>query len=424
MAQLALERAPPASVPLRFLHLAPAWGVLAAALLIKDGGALLASRWSLATVALVHVFTLGVLGNAMLGSLLQFLPVAAESPPRLGRVQRWLPLAYNVGVLGLVGGLLRWPVLLVPAGGLLAATLATFALGALAGLRFDGRQHLLRGGLALALLMLLATALLGLVLVLGLVGWLAVSLPRLVDVHAAVGVLGGVVLLAGSVGSVVLPMFQGTAPPPRGLLAAWIAGLLAALVLATGLRWMERPVAMGAVLALPLAAFAIGVLVLQWRAPHPRNPTLVRAWRLGAFALLIAATCAGAAPWWPQPRLPLVGGVLVIAIGLPALVLGMTLEIAAFLAWLELQGARPRGQRVPGVDALMPERRKARLLAWHLVAALALIVAVAWPRDAGVRGAGLVLALAHGATLFELHALRRRVRGIAAGLRQPAAAAA
>lgn len=420
MPPLALERAPPASVPLRFLGLAPAWGVLAAALMLQQGGALFVSRWSLATVALVHAFTLGVVGNALLGSLLQFLPVAAEASPRLGHAERWLPLAYNLGVLGLVVALAWWPALLVPAGTLVAAALATFAVGALAGLRFDGRQTLLRAGLGLALLMLLATALLGLALVLGLVGWLAVPLPRLVDIHAAVGVLGGVLLLAGSVGSVVLPMFQGTAPVPGWLLATWIGGVVAALLLGAALRWTDRVDAMASVLALPLAAFAVGVLMLQWQAPHRRNPSLVRAWRLGAFSLLLAAGCAAAMPWWPQPRLALVGGVLVLAIGLPALVLGMTLEIAAFLAWLELQGARTRGQRVPGVDALLPEGRKARLVAGHIVAALALVLAVAWPGHVSVRLAAIALALAHGGTLFELHALRRRALGIANALRRPA----
>jgi hypothetical protein len=424
MASLALERAPAASGPLRFLRLAPAWGVLAAALLMQQGGAVFASRWSPATIALVHVFTLGVLGNAVLGSLLQFLPVAAEAPPRLGRVAAWLPVAYNLGALGLVAGLLRWPMLLLPAGGLLAGTLATFALGALAGLRFDGRQTPLHAGLALTLGMLLATALLGLCLVLGLTGRIVVPLPMLVDLHAALGLLGGVLLLAGSVGSVVLPMFQGTSAVPGWLLGAWIASIAVALAVGAGLRWAERPGAMAAVLALPLAAFAVGVLVLQWRAPHARNPTLGRAWRLGAFCLLLAAGCAGAAPFWPQPRLALVGGVLVIAIGLPALVLGMTLEIAAFLAWLELQGARTRRQRVPGVDALMPERRKAQLLACHAAAALALALAAAWPGDAGVRVAAVVLAVAHGGTLFELLELRRRVRAIALTLKQSVGVAA
>ena len=210
MAALAIDRAPEASLPLHFLRMSPIWGLMAAALLLQQGELLFASRWASATIAFVHAFTLGVVGNAMLGSLLQFLPVVADTQPHLGRFGRGLAIAYNLGLLTLIAGLLRWPMLLAPSGLVLATVLTIFALGTLAGIRFDGKQSLLRAGLALSLLMLLTTAILGMVLTLALAGWIAVPLPMLSDIHAATGVLGGGVLLAASVGSVVLPMFQGT----------------------------------------------------------------------------------------------------------------------------------------------------------------------------------------------------------------------
>ena len=80
MVRLALERAPDVADPGRFLRSVPAWGARAGLMLLAEGGALLASRWSPATVAVVPVFTLGVLGNALFGSLLQFLPAAAGVP--------------------------------------------------------------------------------------------------------------------------------------------------------------------------------------------------------------------------------------------------------------------------------------------------------------------------------------------------------
>ena len=90
MTGLALTRAPPAPRPLRFLLSAPLWGVFAGLLLAASPEALAGGRWAPPAVALVHVFTLGVLGNAMLGSLLQFLPVAASTPVPGVRLQ---PLA-------------------------------------------------------------------------------------------------------------------------------------------------------------------------------------------------------------------------------------------------------------------------------------------------------------------------------------------
>ena len=82
MPKLRLDQAPPATLPLRFLLAMPCWGMAGGVLLLVDADAALLSRWHPATLALVHVWTLGVLGNAMLGSLLQFLPAAVGASLR------------------------------------------------------------------------------------------------------------------------------------------------------------------------------------------------------------------------------------------------------------------------------------------------------------------------------------------------------
>src|SRR6185312_17183962 len=106
MTKLRLDRAPAAPLPLRFLLTVPLWGVLAGVLLIVDGDVALRTRWQPATLALVHVFTLGVLGNVMFGSVLQFLPAAAGVRVRGGvRLGRLLHAVFNLGVLLLVAGL-------------------------------------------------------------------------------------------------------------------------------------------------------------------------------------------------------------------------------------------------------------------------------------------------------------------------------
>lgn len=420
MASLALERAPAAVLPLFYLRLAPAWGLLAGLLLWDHGVAALASRWSLATVALVHMFTLGVLGNAILGSLTQFLPVVAGAQSRTaGRLGAILPISYNLGVLGLVCGLLRWPTLLAPSGLLLALVIALYSVSALAGLRFDGRQTLLRVGLALALLGLLLAAVLGLVLAMALSGLISAPMAAMTDVHAAIGLIGGGLLLAGSVGSVVLPMFQGTAAVPERWLAAWIACLIGTLVVGVVLRLGSIFDGMALMLAIPVAAFAVTVLVLQGRAPHRRNRTLVAFWRLGACALLAAMALSLAATRWPESRSALAAGVLGIAVALPALVLGMLLEIAAFLAWLDLHGSRVRGHRLPSIDTLLPQSRKARLLLWHVVAAIALLAAAVLPGGASARLAALAVAAAYGLTCLELLGLWRRTRRFARAAQLP-----
>ena len=180
MARLALELAPATAIPAFFLRTVPAWGALAGLMLLAAGPALLASRWSPATVALVHVLTLGLLGNAMFGSLLQFLPAAAGV-----RVAGGAPLAItlhgllNAGALALVAGL-GWPKawLRETGGVLLVAAFMLLAGAALPGLVRRAAGSLLHAGIALSLLGGLATAALGLALVAAMSGRLVLDLPR------------------------------------------------------------------------------------------------------------------------------------------------------------------------------------------------------------------------------------------------------
>ncbi|MEY2159991.1 hypothetical protein [Rhodanobacter sp. FW106-PBR-LB-2-11] len=136
MARLALDRAPAASLPRRFLLSAPPWGMLAGVLLLVDGDALLRTRWQPGTLALAHVFALGVLGNVMFGSVLQFLPAAAGVRVRGGaRLGPPLHAAFNLGVLLLVAGLHQgWRGGLLGAGVLLPLAFATLAAMTLPGL--------------------------------------------------------------------------------------------------------------------------------------------------------------------------------------------------------------------------------------------------------------------------------------------------
>lgn len=403
MARLTLESAPPACLPRRFLRASPAWGVVAGVLMLWHGHALLASRWAPSTLALVHVFVLGVLGSAVLGSLAQFLPVVAGIQPRWpDHCRRVLPGLYQCGVAGLIGGFLAWPWLLAPSAILLCLLIAVFVLGALAGARPDGRQARLRLGLAVSLSNLLATAVLGLLLSLVLAGSAALPLAVLTDLHAGLGLVGTLILLIGTVGSVVMPMFQGTAPVSDQTLAQWIAGLGVALLLAGGLRFVGRVDL--ALLAISLPGLVLGsyVLVAQVHAPRRRNPALGGFWRLGAVALV----GAWVAVVWPSSgdaaAKHLAFGVLLIGIALPALVTGMLLEIWAFLAWLDLHRRYPRQRGLPSVDALLPERLKRVVLGLHVLAALALLLAVAWRSQATAVFAGAALVLAHGATLGAL----------------------
>lgn len=151
-----------------------------------------------------------------------------------------------------------------------------------------------------------------------------------------------------------------------------------------------------------MATFALWALYRQWQASRVRNAWLRRFWRTGLAALLAASLLVAA----DGPAL--VSGVLVIGIGLPLLVIGMQLEIVAFLGWIELHRRSGRGVHLPGVHRLLPDADKGRVLAIHAAASALLLLAVLWPEPALARLAGAVLACAYGVLWWLLHGVARR----------------
>lgn len=414
--KLAIDQAPPVSLPRRFLLAAPAWGVLAGLMLLLDGGQTLQSRWAPPTLALVHALTLGLLGNVMFGSLLQFLPAAAGV--RVGggtRAGMLLFCLLNAGALLLVAGFRAMaPAALLAAGALLAAAFALLAALLLPGLVRRLRMRMAAGGILHAGLTGavgagLVTAALGVAMVSGLAGNAGLPLLPWADVHVAWGVLGWVLGLLASVGAVVMPMFQGTPAPSNRSRSAWLGALALVLCLGTLCVVLEQRrmlLEWGGVAV--LAGFAVAGLWLQGRARHTRNGWLVRSWRLGLTALLAAAgvLMAGGST--------VVAGALVLGIGLPWLVAGMQLEIGAFLGWIELQRRCARGIRVPHVHLLVEDRDKAVGFALQGLAAMALLTAACWPGDAVSGLAGAAFAASQGWLGWCLLGVGRRIRAFLA----------
>ena len=393
MSGLAFASAPRPSLPMRFLVAALAWGAVAGLWLAWQGEIALLSRWTPATLVLVHVFALGLLGNAMLGSLVQFLPVAAGSPLPGTRVVPWLHAAFNAGLALLLATLAASShALALPAGGLLGGSLAIFALLALAAVIRGKGARVVREGIGLALLALIATAALGLLLLAARTGWRGPAAAGMVDVHAAFGVIGWVLGLLAAVGGVTLPMLQGTRTLPVPALRTWQIASMLTLGISVATLADVVPGSAWRLAAWPLAAFALTVYVLQARAPHRRNPVLRRFWQAGCACLFAASLLA------LRPDVPLVPlGVLVLGVGLPLLVVGMALEITAFLTWIALRQRVPRGVRVPGVGSLFEEADRRRAFVLHAVAGAWLVAAAFAPALA--RSAGLAIALAYAVSL-------------------------
>lgn len=422
MSGLAIAQAPPPARPLRFLLTAAAWGVVAGAWLLWQGDAAMTSRWAPATIVLVHLFTLGVLGNAMLGSLLQFLPVAAGSPLGFGSFALRLHATFNAGLLLFVPGLmLAHPLALSAASLLLAGSLTAFAVMALSGLARGSGLRLLRLGIATAVSMLVPTAALGTALIAIVLGKISAPLDRVADLHAALGTLGWTLMLIASVGSVTVPMFQGTPAVSHRALAWWITIALAGLAAGGIGRWNGSTMALSLGIAVPALLFVGASLWLQIHARHRRNPALTVFWALGILALgaacLVLLAAPGiAGPGRADPGSAILAGTLAIGIGLPFVLIGMMLEIVGFLAWIGLRRECERGVRIPSVDRLMPEKDKWIALLAHGASAMALVYGALHPARASF--AGLMLLIAFATTLYCMLRCLARARGFQRSVRR------
>src|SRR5690606_29857285 len=211
---------------------------------------------------------------------------------------------------------------------------------------------------------------------------------------------GGVLGLMAAVGSVTLPMLQGTARVPERWLGGWIALTIISLAVGVALRIWSGPQAPLVVSALLPALLFVGTsLWLPLRPQARRNRPLVWSWRMGTLAVGAACVVVLAGTVTPlSPSAVILAGTLGVAIGLPMMVSGMMLEIMGFLAWIGLRRDCPRGIRVPGVGTLVAERDKWAVLALHLLAAAALVGAALHPA-AMARPAGAALVLAWAAVL-------------------------
>ena len=106
-AGLALERAPPIAVPLRFFLTAPLFLLAAGAVLVWSGPEALTWRGSPAALAATHFVTLGFMTMVMAGAMLQMLPVLAGAPvPHVETVAALVHVGLALGAAALGVGFL------------------------------------------------------------------------------------------------------------------------------------------------------------------------------------------------------------------------------------------------------------------------------------------------------------------------------
>jgi len=426
---LALERAPPLSVPGRFFVSAPVYGLAAALSVLYLGPSALESRWLPATAGVVHLVTLGVLTMSMCGAWMQLLPVLVGAPVARPRgVSLAVHALLALGAAALPAGLvLGWRFALQLGGIALAAALIVFLGAAAHALARAGARHATATGMRLALAALAATLVLALLVLFPRAFPGAGGFAPPVALHVVWATVGWVGLLVISVALQVVPMFQMTPEYPRVLARYLVPALFVLLVLysvghalpGTGLRE-----ASSALLALGLAVFAAVTLRLQGRRRRRVPDVGVGYWRLGMLSLLACAALWHAGLLLPRlaadARFPVLIGVLYLAGFSVAVVIGMLYRIVPFLVWLHLHQLRIRlgpGRGVdvanlPNVKQVIPEARMR--LQWRVFAAgYALLLAGTLVPGAPVRAGAAMLAAAFVLLARDLIAALRLYRRLA-----------
>ena len=390
---LSYDRSPPIAAPFRFFLSAPVFGVAAGMLLAWSGPNAFLSRWTPEALALTHLVTAGFMLQAMLGALIQVLPVVAGANIRQpARVAAAVHAAITAGAVLLVAAFLSFvPWLFVLAGLCFAGGGGLFIGAAAWAMRGVPATGPTLGGLKTALGGLAATIALGVLMALGLAGWADLPLLLLADLHLGWGfAVWGIGLLA-AVAYVVVPMFQITPGYPAALSRRLAPVLLLAALAWSGLALAgSEPAATVAALALVLAAalFAMVTLDLQRRSKRARFDTNQRCWRVGMasvfaaallWALAMAVPAVGNWPGWP-----VTGGVLLMYGGFVSVITGMLYKIVPFLVWLHLQNLGRGLLIAPNMKKVIDERAMHRQMLAHFAAAGLLLAATFRPEALAV----------------------------------------
>lgn len=382
---LSPDNSPALAVPFRFFLNAPIFALLAAGLLVWEGPGALASRWSPVSLALTHLFTLGILTSVMMGALIQILPVATGV--RVAAAHASAVVVHTLltaGTLALsCAFMIGAPALYAIALLLLAAALGWFLVACAIG--FWRCRHAAHKGVAdvlgasrLALVALLVTIALGLLLAGAQAFGIPLPIVALTNLHAVWGLSGWVGLLTIGMAYQLIPMFVVTEPYPR-VFAVGLAPIVFALpalisfgaVLAPG---VEIP--LGALLLVAYTAFAVVTLRLLWTRKRPAADATTLFWRTAMLCL------TGCGPLWAihvetgNPVSAVTLGVVLLFGVAWSVVNGMLYKIVPFLLWYHAQrsltGAAMRF--APKVKDMIPDRA-ASMQFWAHLAALAVLLA-------------------------------------------------
>lgn len=379
---LSYDQGPPFGAPLRYFLVAPLFILFAAGLgiLLPDW---LTTRWSPISLALTHLVTLGYLAMVMLGSLLQMLPVVLGTPVPAVRLVGWLGLlGLSTGTPCLALGFLLGEPLWLYAGMLiLGIGFIPFSVAIVVSLIKTLAQPV-AWPIRQALLALLITLALGIALAGGFIGlWPITAIAELTTLHATWGLLGWVLILIIGVSFQVVPMLQITQPYPRWLTRGLTWILFLGLLLISVATQIESVASFGLLGTLLLCAgsivFASVTLRLQAGRRRKVLDITLNFWRFGLASLIVSALVFPVLHWLPEDwtdAAEISLGITFLLGFVASVVGGMLYKIVPFLAWFHLKTqTHAKVGSIPNMKQMIPDSLARIHFRLHL-ASLALLL--------------------------------------------------
>ena len=391
IAGLSFEALPPISIPFRFFLTAPLFVLLAAILVLIIGPDVWLSRWHPAMLSITHGFTLGFLASIMMGALMQILPVVGGLGfPKAHLVGIVCHSSLVIGTLSLMANFI-WPSAALTLVTFLALSLSFVVY--LAALAYVLSKKLSSGatitGIRLAMLAMLATAGIGLALLLRNYGVSGITADKnLTNLHALWGVVGWAFVLLVAVSYQILPMFYVAPAFPKAIQNS-VASLLFLLMLLLTVWsfYNSMPLLVLQLLLMVLAIYSIGLLKVISNRKRKVPDSSINYWKFAAISLIIlTAMVLVPIRWLPaflQEKYAMLIFAFVLYFVLISIVQSMLLKILPFLSYTHLQQRCLTDfnamQFLPNMHDLLAKKDAALLFKFHIVSSVTLLLTIVKP---------------------------------------------
>lgn len=337
---LSIDQAPPISAPLRFYLTAPLFAVVAGFLIFFSDATLLMSRYSMDSIIITHVLTIGFLGFIMLGSLTQMLPVlAGVIIPKVDLIAKLSHIFLVLGTISMLFGLALGSsyleiaaILFLGVGFSMIITVISLAI-----VKVKNFNPTVKG-MATSLIFAIFTVLMGLFLLYTYVNEdLAAYRNMIANVHSVWGIFGFAGILIIGVTFQVLPMFY-VAPKFKRFCKKRVVWLISGglvIWLITSIFAESYSIIGKAWIALFFWAFSTTVWRKLSARRRPISDVTVWYWRVASAFLTLGSFLWIFDEYFKHEYIVmvaiLIGGGVILSI-----MIGMLYKIVPFLVWFHL----------------------------------------------------------------------------------------